>query len=76
MLSADPNRGSAQLANGGLPGGEVRQRGRLTPNLELQALGLAILGLAMPTSALPLTSPALLPSVTGWDCSDPLNLTV
>ena len=44
--------------------------------MALNALSLAILSLAMPASALPLTSPALLASVRGWDCSDPLNLTI
>ena len=44
--------------------------------MAFHALSLAILGLAMPSMALPLTSPALLPSVAGWDCSNPLNLTV
>ena len=44
--------------------------------MALHALSLAILGLAMPSLALPLTSPAIMPSVAGWDCSNPLNLTV
>ena len=76
MGSADLNRGGFQLAAGGLCGGEVRRRGHRTPNMGLQAQSLAILGPAMPTSALPLTTLTLLPSVMGWDCSDPLNLTV
>lgn len=44
--------------------------------MAFHALSLAILGLALPSTALPLTSPALMPSVAGWDCSDPLNLTI
>jgi len=44
--------------------------------MAFHALSLAILGLDMPSMALPLTSPALLPAVAGWDCRDPHNLTV
>ena len=76
MCSTAPDRGGPQLVAGGPRGGAVCRGGRRTPNLGLQTLSLAILSMAMPISALPLTCPALPPWVTGWDCSYPLNLTV
>ena len=76
MHHLDPNRRSAQLAARGPPAGGVRRGESRASSLGFHALSLAILGLARPTTTLPLASPALLPSVTGWDCSDPLKLTV
>ena len=76
MRSHDPDRRSAQL-EGRQPGAaEVHRGHRPPPKMAFHALSLAFLGLAMPSMALSLTSPALMPSVAGWDCSDPLNLTV
>ena len=76
VRSTDPNCGGAQLAAGRQHAIGVHRGKSQASSLGFHALSLAILGLARPTTALPLTSPALLPSVTGWDCSDPLNLTV
>ena len=76
MRSPDSHRGSAQLDGRRPSAGGVQGGRRQPPKMAFHALSLAILGLAMPSLALPLTSPALLPSVLGWDCSDPLNLTV
>ena len=76
MRSPDPHHWSAQLEGRG-PGAAGVLRGRPPPvKMAFHALSLAILGLATPSMASPLTSPALMPSVAGCDCSDPLNLTV
>ena len=76
MRGPDSNQGSAQLAARGPGAGGVQRGRRQAPKMGFHALSLAILGLAMSSMALPLTSQALPPSVAGWDCSDPLNLPV
>ena len=76
MRCPDPHLRSAQLDGRGPGAAGVLRVRRPPPKMAYHALSLAILGLAMPSMALPLTSPALMPSVAGWDCSNPLNLTV
>ena len=71
MCSPDPNRGSAQLAARGQRAAGQPQGRRPAPKMGFYALSLAILGLAMSSMVVPLTSPALLPSVVGWDYRDP-----
>ena len=76
MCSPDSNRGRAQLTARRQQAAGFHWCRRPVPKMAFHALSLAILGKAMSSMALPLTSPALLPSVAGWDCSNPLNLTV